>query len=108
MAQNWDGLTEHEVFPGFHGRFIHSERMSFVRWRIEAGAPLPEHSHPHEQVAHVYAGEFEIVVSGVTRRLQAGDVAAIPPGAVHSGRAITACDIMDAFAPVREDYLKFG
>jgi quercetin dioxygenase-like cupin family protein len=108
MAQNWDGLPEHEVFPGFRGRFIHTERMSFVRWRIAAGAVLPAHSHPHEQVAHVYAGEFEIVVEGVARRLVAGDVAAIPPDAVHSGRAITDCDIVDAFAPVRDDYRKYG
>jgi quercetin dioxygenase-like cupin family protein len=33
-----------------------------------------------------------------------GTVCAIPPDARHSGRALTACRIMDVFYPVREDY----
>jgi hypothetical protein len=28
----------------------------------------------------------------------------IPPNAKHSGRGITACKVLDAFAPVRDDY----
>jgi quercetin dioxygenase-like cupin family protein len=104
MSVNWDGLAERTVFPGFHGRFVHSERMTFARWRIEAGATLPEHSHMHEQVVHTYSGELELVVDGVTHRLTAGTVLVIPPNAPHSGRALAECDVMDVFAPVREDY----
>ncbi len=105
MVLNWDGLPERTVFAGFHGRFIHSGRMTFVRWRIEAGAVLPAHSHMHEQVVMVQAGQLELTVDGVTAVLGAGDVLAIAPDATHSGRALTACDVIDAFAPVREDYL---
>lgn len=99
-----DELAEHELISGFHGRIVHSERMTFVYWRIEAGALLPEHSHPHEQVAHTFEGEFEITIDGETQILTAGSVAVIPGNAVHSGRALTECRIMDAFQPVREDY----
>ena len=56
---DWADRPEREVFPGFHGRFIHSGRMTFARWRIDAGAVLPEHSHEHEQVVHMFAGELE-------------------------------------------------
>ncbi len=97
-------LKEHELIPGFHGRLVHSATMTFVYWRIEAGAVLPEHSHPHEQVAHTFEGEFEISVEGDTRLLTAGTVAVIPGNAKHWGKAITECRIMDAFQPVREDY----
>ena len=38
--ERWDGLPERTVFPGFHGRFIHSGQMTFARWRIDAGATL--------------------------------------------------------------------
>lgn len=100
----WAELPEREVIPGFHGRFIHSERMTFALWRIEAGAVLPEHNHPHEQVVHLYSGEFELVLDGVPHRCLSGSALVIPPGVRHSGRAITECAIMDAFAPVREDY----
>jgi quercetin dioxygenase-like cupin family protein len=96
--------AEREVFPGHVGRFVHSERMTFAFWRISQGAQLPEHSHPHEQVAHVLRGEYELTIDGITRRCVPGMVAVIPSGAKHSGQAITDCEILDVFAPVREDY----
>jgi hypothetical protein len=39
--------------------------------------------------------------------LMPGSVGIIPPNAVHSGRALTDCKILDVFSPVREDYIKF-
>ena len=69
-----------------------------------AGAILPEHSHIHEQVVHLYEGEFEMTVEGVTRRMSGGSVFAIPASARHHGRAITDCRVMDAFYPLRDDY----
>ena len=100
----WDQIEPRTVIPGFHGRFVHSATMTFVLWQIDAGATLPEHSHHHEQVVHLYEGEFELTVEGQTIRATRGTVFAIPGNATHSGRAITACRIMDVFCPVREDY----
>lgn len=93
-----------ELFPGFRGRFVHSATMTFIHWEIAAGAELPEHSHPHEQVAHVVEGNFDITIDGQTHRLRPGSVAVIPSGAIHSGTAVTDCRIIDAFYPIREDY----
>jgi quercetin dioxygenase-like cupin family protein len=78
--------------------------MTFALWEIDAGATLPEHAHHHEQVVHLYEGEFELTVEGQPVRATPGAVFAIPPNARHSGRALTACRIMDVFYPVREDY----
>ncbi len=105
---DWDNVPERTIFPGFHGRFAHTERMTFVLWRIEAGATLPLHSHPHEQVVHTYSGELELTVDGQRLLLTPGTVLAIPPDAKHEGVARTECRVMDAFAPVREDYRGFG
>lgn len=93
-----------ELVPGFDVRFVHSERMTFAYWNISAGAVLPEHAHPHEQVANVLSGEFELTIDGQTQVLNPGIVAVIPGGASHSGRAITDCRVMDVFQPVRDDY----
>lgn len=101
---NVEKIAAFEVIPGYRARFIHASNMSFAHWEIDAGAQLPEHSHVHEQVAHVMEGEFELTVNGETRTLGAGSVAIIPSRALHSGRAITNCKIVDAFFPVREDY----
>jgi quercetin dioxygenase-like cupin family protein len=97
-------LTERTVFPGFHGRFVHGDGVTMVYWRVEAGAVLPEHSHPHEQVSNVITGRFEMTIGGETSVVEAGDVAVIPSNVLHSARALSDCTIIDAFQPVREDY----
>ena len=93
-----------EIVPGFTARFVHSEHMTFSYWQVKEGAVLPEHSHPHEQVANLITGRFEMTVAGETRIIEPGMVAVIPPDASHSGRALTDCYILDVFYPIRADY----
>jgi quercetin dioxygenase-like cupin family protein len=98
-------IEEREIIPGYHVRFVHSENMTLAYWRVERGAPIPEHSHPHEQVVNLIEGRFELVVDGRAREMEAGSVAVIDGGVPHSGHAITDCRIIDVFYPVREEYL---
>ncbi len=93
-----------EIFPGFKAHVVHSANMTFAHWTIKAGATLPEHAHVHEQVVNMLEGVFELTINGETRKLGQGSVAIIPSHALHSGKAITDCRIIDAFYPVREDY----
>lgn len=102
--QNLDQITEREIVPGYRARFIHTEGMTLAYWEVEAGAALPEHSHPHDQIANVLEGQFELTVAGESRVLVPGQVAVIPGDVPHSGRAVTACRLLDAFQPAREDY----
>ena len=97
-------LPAREQMPGFHGRFIHADRVTIVHWDVDAGANLPEHSHPHEQVSNLIEGVFNMTIDGTERHLTAGSVAVVPSNAIHSGRAVTACRFIDVFQPVREDY----
>ena len=99
-----DEVEERRVFPGSTVRFVHSEHMTVAHWRFEAGAELPEHSHPHEQVSNFIDGEYEFTVEGDTQRVGPGCVVVIPPNARHSGRALTDVHVIDAFYPIREDY----
>lgn len=106
MAHRYEvaSLESRELVPGHHGRFVHSEHTTHVYWQIGAGAQLPEHSHPHEQIVNMLEGTYELTVAGETHRLNAGDVLVVPGGAVHSGTAHTDCRILDVFSPVREEY----
>jgi quercetin dioxygenase-like cupin family protein len=97
-------LPERQPVPGFHGRFVHTDTMTFAYWDIDKDASIPEHSHPHEQVVIPLAGELELVVAGEPHVLSPGSVYAIPGGVPHSARAITFCRVLDVFHPARDDY----
>jgi len=104
MPHTLASLTAREIVPGFRGRFVHSDRMTFAYWDIAAGAVISTHSHPHEQVVNVLDGEIELIVDGRPLILQPGTVAVIPGGVPHSARGITDARVLDVFAPVRDDY----
>jgi len=97
-------IEEKEIVPGYRAKFVHSENMTLAYWDVDPGAALPEHSHPHEQIANVLEGRFELTVDGEPLVLEPGMVAVIPGGVPHSGKALTPCRLLDAFYPLREDY----
>ncbi len=97
-------LPSKEVISGYTGRSIHTGTLTFMYWTVEAGAAIPEHSHQHEQVAHVLKGIFELTIDEETQLLKPGIVAVIPPHIKHGGKAITTCELLDVFNPEREDY----
>ncbi|MEA1993786.1 MAG: cupin domain-containing protein [Euryarchaeota archaeon] len=101
---SFDEIEEREVIPGFHAKFVHSENLTVVRWRIEKDASMPEHVHEHEQITHVLKGKLRLKVGNETKNLGPGDVAVIQPDLPHSGEALSLCEVIDIFYPVREDY----
>ena len=102
--QDLKDIPEREIVTGYKAKFVHTDGMTLAYWEVEAGAALPEHSHPHEQIANVLEGEFELTVAGESRVLTPGQVAVIPSDVPHGGRAITDCRLLDAFQPARDDY----
>jgi quercetin dioxygenase-like cupin family protein len=104
VFQDLKDIQEREVVPGYRARFLHSDNMTIAYWDVDPGAALPEHSHPHEQIANVLEGQFELTVDSESRILEPGMVAVIPSGVPHSGKAITASKLLDVFHPCRDDY----
>ena len=85
---------------------FHTEGMTIAYVDVEAGAELAEDAHFHEQVSNMLEGEFEFVLGGGKMLLHPGDCLIIPSNVPHSGRALTACRILEVFTPVREDFRK--
>ncbi len=101
---NLDDIPRREMLSGCHARFVHAENMTLSYWDLDPGAIIPPHSHPHEQVTSLISGEMEMTVGGETRHLTPGCVVTLPSGTEHSVKALSACYVVDAFWPVREDY----
>ncbi len=104
MNLNLDTIPSKEIMPGFHGKLVHAEKLSIAYWTVDKGAEVPEHSHKNEQVMQVLEGSFELTVNQKTTVYGPGDVVIISPHATHSGKALSACKLMDVFSPVREEY----
>ena len=101
---NIETLQSKELVPGFHGKMVHGNQLTWAFWTVEKGASIPEHQHPHEQIMHVVSGKFEFTLNGETKVYNSGDIVPIPSNIPHSGKALSPCNLMDVFSPVREEY----
>ena len=92
-----DGITRRTLSTG--------QTLMLCLFEWEAGAILPEHSHHHEQAGYVISGKVEFMVGGQTILLGPGESYVIPSNVVHSGRSFEPTRVLDAFSPIREEYL---
>ena len=102
--KNFADIAVKEIAPGYYSKIIHTNNNSINFIEVAAGNTVPTHSHPHEQLAFVLDGEFELVINGEAQTLNKNMFAVIPPNVPHSGRAVTDCKLIDIFSPMREDF----
>jgi quercetin dioxygenase-like cupin family protein len=86
---NTETLPVIERLPGWHGRYFHTQNMTFAHYDFARGSSIHEHSHPEEEVYEVLDGQLEMTVDGVSQIVQPGLVAIVPANARHSVRALT-------------------
>jgi len=94
-----------EIVPGVRIRTTWADQMLLSMVDLDAGAVVPNHSHPHEQAGAVLTGVLVLTISGEERSLHLGDSYIIPGGIEHS--AIGGPDgarVFEVFSPVREEY----
>lgn len=98
--------TETEAIAGVHlAQLAAGKEMSVQHFRIEPGASVPEHDHPHEQAGFVYEGALTFRVDGEETVVDAGDsyiLAGREPHAAENRGEETVRGV-DVFAPPRPD-----
>ena len=79
------------------------ERASVQRFRIDPGAAVDTHSHPHEQVGYLCSGSLTFVVDGEEFAVGAGGSYAIPSDEPHraENRGDDPAVGVDVFSPPR-------
>ena len=83
----------------------HGEKTLMGEFRLEKGAVVPAHDHPHEQVGVLLSGRLRFTVDGEPVDAEPGDAWCIPGGVPHSAEALEDSVAVEVFSPVREDYL---
>jgi quercetin dioxygenase-like cupin family protein len=94
-----------EAVPGVFRRVLScGDDVMVVEFRIAAGAEVPSHTHPHEQVGHVVSGRMQFRIGDEVRELGPGDGYSVPGGVTHGATGVSDCVAVDSFHPVRDDY----
>ena len=104
MTSKFLDIPSKELVKGVTGKYFHAETFTVGYVTIEAGATMPLHSHIHEQTTHVVSGKLEMTVDGKSSILEKGSIICIPSNAIHGAKALTCCEVIDTFCPIREDY----
>lgn len=83
----------------------YDQQLMLVKVAFEAGGIGAVHEHFHSQITHIESGKFEIQIGDEKKILSAGDAYYIPPHVLHGALCIEAGVLIDAFSPMREDFL---
>ena len=98
-------VPEEQITDRIGRRVISGNQGTMVYWRMQAGAHAAAHQHPHEQFAWVIKGAIRFRIGTEERTIKPGDIAVIPGGVEHEAFFPEDTEVIDFFAPVREDFL---
>lgn len=105
VLHRWDDVPRQEMAPGIQRRFLTTDRMTVARFALARGGVVPAHSHDHEQVSYVVSGALRFRIAGQEILVRAGEVLQIPSWAEHSVEVVEDAEVIDMFAPVRQDWV---
>ncbi len=102
------GVPEEKVTPLITRKIVTGDKEMIVFWKMKAGAHAAAHRHPNEQIFWVLSGKMEFRLGTEKRTCGPGDVGVIPGGVEHEAWFPEDTEVVDLFAPPREDFLAGG
>ena len=84
----------------------YNDNIMMVKVDLKKDAKASLHHHRHSQTTYVVSGVFELTIGNETRIIKPGDGFLAPPDVEHGVQCIEDGILVDAFSPVREDFLK--
>ena len=101
-------LAAEQVGEKISRKIVVGERSMVVFWKMKAGARAAVHQHPHEQIFWMISGKMEFDLNGEKRTCVAGDVGVVPGNKPHGAYFPEDTEVIDVFAPPREDMFTGG
>lgn len=97
-----------QVIDGVHLKTaVYGKNTLLTEVRLEKGAVIPPHQHPHEQTGYLVSGRMEFLIDGQRYPAEPGDSWNIPGDVPHSATVQEDTVVVEVFSPVREDYLQY-
>jgi quercetin dioxygenase-like cupin family protein len=101
-------LPEETVTDKITRKIIAGDQGMMVWWSMKAGAHATAHKHANEQIAWMLKGKMEFRLGDERRTCGPGDLVVIPGGVEHEAFFPEDTEVIDVFAPPREDFLAGG
>jgi quercetin dioxygenase-like cupin family protein len=106
MFQNNNNDGYRQAIDGIHHKtLVHGDKTLMVEFRLQQGAILPIHSHPHEQTEYLVKGQIRLTIGSDVHEVRPGDSWCISGDTPHCAEILEDSVAVEVFAPVREDYL---
>ena len=86
--------------------FGYDDKVMLVKAKFVTGGIGTPHKHLHSQVTYVESGEFEMTIGDEVKIIRRGDGCYVPPDTMHGCRCLRAGLLIDAFSPMRDDFIK--
>lgn len=99
-----------KLSPRTERKIAYLENLMVVVYDFADGpmkSPEPPHSHHHEQITYVAAGELKFFKNDMEYFLKEGDIITIQPEVSHCIQTVSKrVKLVDSFNPIREDFLE--
>ncbi len=106
MIVKADPTGYREVLVGVRLKtLVHGARTHLTEVKLEKGAVVPEHQHPHEQTGYLISGSLRFFSGGQEKIALPGDSWNLASEYPHGAEALEDTVVIEVFSPVREDYL---
>ncbi len=89
----------------FQKTLVHGDKTLMTEFRLEKGAILPRHSHPHEQTGYLVSGKIRLHIEEQSYDCGPGDSWCVAGDAEHGADVLEDAVAIEVFSPVREEYL---
>lgn len=99
-----DHVPEEKVTDKITRQIVTGEKEMVVLVKLKAGAHAAAHKHPNEQIFWMLSGKMEFRLGDEKKTCGPGDVAVIPAGVEHEAWFPEDTEVIDIFAPPREDF----
>jgi quercetin dioxygenase-like cupin family protein len=101
----WADIEEEKLNEKITRKLAVGKNHMVGRLHLAKGAIVPAHKHVSEQITMVMSGAIRFSILGKDITVNAGEVFIIPPNVIHSAVALEESDDIDAFSPLRLDWL---